>query len=184
MAVRVSFGPIFLSLALVASCGAACMAQSVPADTGANPASANAGGKTAQPNKKPKKVWTDDNIGSAGGEISVVGSSGNKESAKEQSEEGRNSDKIKQALIQKYRNQLKQLQAQVDDCDKKIDQLRNFKADNTGASGGVNPSRWYQMTPVEDQIKALDEKKKRIQARMNDVDDAARKDGIDPGDLR
>jgi hypothetical protein len=42
----------------------------------------------------------------------------------------------------------------------------------------------YYMTPVEDQVKQLEEKKKQIQAQIEAVEDQARKNGIAPGQLR
>ena len=68
--------------------------------------------------------------------------------------------------------------------DKKISQLRNFKADNTSASGGINMNHGYSMTPVEDQVKQLEEKKKQIQTQIDAVEDQARKNGFEPGQLR
>jgi hypothetical protein len=62
--------------------------------------------------------------------------------------------------------------------------LRNFKADNSSASGGINPNHGYSMTPIPDQIKQLEEKKKQMQDRIDAVMDEARKKGIEPGQLR
>ena len=42
----------------------------------------------------------------------------------------------------------------------------------------------YYMTPMEDQVKALEEKKKQIQAQIDAVEDQARKNGFEPGLLR
>jgi hypothetical protein len=39
-----------------------------------------------------------------------------------------------------YRDRLHQLNNQMETIDKKISQLRNFKADNTSPSGGINAS--------------------------------------------
>lgn len=40
------------------------------------------------------------------------------------------------------------------------------------------------MVPVEDQVKELDDQKKRLQAKLDDIESEARKNGIEPGDLR
>jgi hypothetical protein len=83
-----------------------------------------------------------------------------------------------------YRERLHQLNNELETIDKKISQLRNFKGDNTSASGGINMNHGYSMTPVEDQVKQLEEKKKQIQAQIDAVEDQARKNGFEPGQLR
>jgi hypothetical protein len=83
-----------------------------------------------------------------------------------------------------YRDRLHQLNNQLETIDKKISQLRNFKADNASPSGGIDMHHGYYMTPVEDQVKQLEEKKKQIQAQIEAVEDPARKNGIEPGQLR
>jgi uncharacterized protein (UPF0335 family) len=40
------------------------------------------------------------------------------------------------------------------------------------------------MVPLEDQVKQLEEQKKQLQARIEDAESEARKNGIDSGDLR
>ena len=68
--------------------------------------------------------------------------------------------------------------------DKRIAQLKNFKGENTSPSGGININQGYNMVPVEDQVKQLEEKKKQLEAKIEDTENEARKNGIDPGDLR
>ena len=136
--------------------------------------------------KKPKKVWTNDEISTVGGTISVVGdsSSGNSANSSNKSGRGTSTGSAQERQIEQYRDQLRQLQAQLDSIDKKINDLRNFKADNSSASGGIDPRHGYSMTPVADQIKQLEDKKKQIQAKIDAVEDEARKKGIEPGQLR
>jgi chromosome segregation ATPase len=83
-----------------------------------------------------------------------------------------------------YRDRLHQLNNQLETVDKKISQLRNFKADDASASGGINMNHRYSRTPVEDQVNELEEKKKQIQAQIDAVEDQARKSGFEPGQLR
>jgi hypothetical protein len=152
-----------------------------PADT---PASAPA--TTSPEKKKPKKVWTDDNIGSAKGSVSVVGdgnSSTQKSAEKHEASSGA-TDQARQNQVQQYREQIQQYRDQMDAIDKRIDQLKNFKGENTSPSGGINMSQGYNMTPVEDQVKQLEDKKKQLQSKIDDTEVEARKNGIDPGDLR
>jgi hypothetical protein len=140
----------------------------------------------AKDTKKPKKVWTEDDISKVSGGISVVGDTSSSGGAKGSSPSaGASSDNAAQGNeVENYRDQIRQLQAQLDATDKKIDDLKNFKADNSSSSGGINPSHGYSMTPIPDQIKQLEEKKKQIQDKIDAVTDEARKKGIEPGQLR
>lgn len=136
--------------------------------------------------KKPKKVWTNEEISTVGGTISVVGDSSSPTSASSTSKSARgtNADSPQDKQIEQYRDQLRQLRAQLDSIDKKINDLRNFKADNSSPSGGIDPRHGYSMTPVADQIKQLEEKKKQIQGKIDALEDEVRKKGIEPGQLR
>jgi hypothetical protein len=177
---------LFLLLALPAraqspDAGTTPPSTAKPADP---PASAPAA--TPPEKKKPKKVWTNDEIGSVKGGVSVVGdgtsSSANSANKRSATSEGR--EDARQRQIENYRNQIQDLQAQIDATDKRIDQLKNFKGENTSPSGGININQGYNMVPVEDQVKQLEEKKKQLQAKIDDTEIEARKNGIDAGDLR
>jgi hypothetical protein len=192
-------GFVFVSAAFV------CAAQSSSGSSQASPppppppaATSPAAAKTADANgqpadkdapkdkKKPKKVWTEDDISKVGGSISVVGSDSASTPGRSSSQPAdRSSDDSAQGKqIDYYRDQLRPLQAQLDATDKKIDELRNFKADNSSASGGINPNHGYSMTPIPDQIRQLEEKKKQIQDKIDALTDEARKKGIESGQLR
>jgi hypothetical protein len=171
----------------------ACFAQST--DSGSQPQSqtpaaaapqtasqeSNATGAAAsgQTKKKTRKVWTNEEISSVGGSISVVGDS----SQSHHGEATSNSTSASNAQrIAAYRNQILQYHKQIDAIDKQITDFRNFKADNS--SGGMDPHGRYTMTPSEDRIKQLEDKRKQIQAKIDALEDAARKEGIEPGQLR
>lgn len=139
--------------------------------------------------KKPKKVWTNDEIGSVGGQISVVGTQQDSPktekpaNAKATADSTANAD-LHQQQVDRYKEQMKQYQAQIDDADKQIDKLKNFKAENTAPNGGINPTQAYTMTPPEDQVKQLEAKKKQLQAKMDDTQQDARKNGVSSDELR
>jgi hypothetical protein len=137
--------------------------------------------------KKPKKVWTNDEIGSVGGQISVVGTQDqpktDKPAAKKASDASADSD-AHQKQVDRYKDQMKQFQAQIDATDKQIDKLKNFKAENTTPSGGITPTQAYTMTPPEDQVKQLEDKKKDLQAKMDDTEQEARRNGVSRDELR
>jgi hypothetical protein len=139
--------------------------------------------------KKAKKVWTNEEISNVGGEgsISVVGKDADtnaKGSAKGNSSKSTRASSAKENQPGSYRSRLQQLHNQLETTEKQITDLRNFNGESTGTSGGVNMNRGYSRTSVEDQIKILEEKKKQIQAQIGDIEDAARKEGIEPGELR
>jgi hypothetical protein len=177
--------------------------QSPPPAPAASQAQASAPGANAaapknqasdndQTKKKPTKIWTNEEMSTIQGRISVVG---NPEQAKADSDSRKwNSDSDsgnsngndleREKAVANYREQLRQLHEQQDDIDKKIADFRNFKADNASPSGGINVRNRYSMTPVEDQIRQLEEKKKQIQAKIDAIEEEARKNGIEAGELR
>jgi hypothetical protein len=137
--------------------------------------------------KKPKKVWTNDEISTVGGpgSISVVGNADpDSKSSKGNSAKAAPAERGRERQIATYRDRLHQLRNELESTEKKISDLRNFKADNTSASGGINMKQRYSMTPLEDQVKQLEERKKQLQSQIDAVEDQARKSGAEPGDLR
>jgi hypothetical protein len=137
--------------------------------------------------KKPKKVWTNDEIKSVKNGVSVVGDT-NKNSAphsyvREDDQENENQDLHKQQ-VGKCRNQIRELRDRIDAVDTRLAQLRDFKADNTSPSGGIKMHQGYNMVPLADQVKQLEDAKKQLQAQIQDIEYEARKNGIEPGELR
>jgi hypothetical protein len=141
---------------------------------------------TEKAKTKPRKVWTNDEISNVGGDgaISVVGKTGDLNPSSNNFQKSASGSGARDKQAAAYRDRLHQLNNELEATDKKISQLRNFKADNTSPSGGINMNHGYSMTPVEDQVKQLEEKKKQIQAQIDAVDDQARKNGFEPGQLR
>lgn len=159
--------------------------SATPATAPARPA-APAQTPAATDKKKPKKVWTNEDVRSVKGGISVVGDADKSSidlDTKKSSQTTGGKD-LRQQRIEYYRNQIQQLQAQIETADKRISQLKNFKGENTAPSGGINPSQGYNMVPLEDQLKQLEEKKKKLQAKIEDVESDARTNGIESGELR
>ncbi|MFI5058040.1 MAG: hypothetical protein ACHQLQ_07625 [Candidatus Acidiferrales bacterium] len=168
---------------------AASQAQTSSSDANAAAPKDQAGDKEPT-KKKPKKVWTNEEMSSIHGIISVVG---NPEQANayadsrkwnNDSDSGNGNDLEREKAVANYRELLRQLREQQEDIDKKIADFRNFKADNASPSGGINVRKGYSMTPVEDQIQQLEEKKKQIQAKIDAIEEEARKNGIEAGELR
>ena len=189
---------------LMLSVGLTCRAQSTDAGAGnsssAKPApqeGSNTPSTSATPStprtastdnttttkKKPKKVWTNDEIGSAKGGISVVGD-GESANSRRPAEESNDSYDAHAELVRNYRDQVQQLREQIDAADSRIEQLKNFKGENTNAAAGINMNRRYNMVPVEEQVKQLEEIKKKLRAKIDDLEVQAKKNGIDPGEVR
>ncbi len=135
--------------------------------------------------KKPAKVWTNDDVVSLKGSVSVVGE---RRGAKRQSAAEHDEDEVKTdphaEKVRQYRDAIEQLRTQIENADVRIGQLKDFKAENGSPSGGINPDQGYSMVPPEEQVKQLEAKKKESQAKIEDLENQARKEGIDPGELR
>jgi hypothetical protein len=139
----------------------------------------------ATPEKpKPKKVWTNDEIRSVKAGVSVVGDDRAPSLSAPTKEPASPSEQSRQKQVDSYRDRIREYQSQMDAIDQRIAQLKNFKADNTSPSGGINLHQGYDMVPLEDQVKQLEEQKKKLQAKLDDTEAEARKDGIEPGELR
>jgi hypothetical protein len=143
-----------------------------------------------QTKKKPKKVWTNEEMSTVHGNVSVVGdpaqasSSSDSQQKNTGSDSGNSANSERARAIATYREQLRQLREQQDGIDKKIAEFRNFKADNASPSGGINVRNRYSMTSTEDQIRQLEDKKKQIQVKIDAIEEDGRKNGIEPGELR
>jgi hypothetical protein len=130
--------------------------------------------------KRTKKVWTNDNLGEViGSAISQVGDAKNSAPA--------NSSATRQAspqVVAAFRKQLAALQAQLSNLEKQIADLKSFSKGEASGANGLQMRKSYSTEPVEDQIRKLEEKRRLLAAKMDAVFDAARKQGIEPGQLR
>ena len=130
--------------------------------------------------KKTKKVWTNDNMGDVSGSpISQVGDEKNGSLGKNPATKPVNSQ-----VVAAYRKQLTILQAQIVGVDKQIAELKSFSKGETPGANGMQLHKGYSTEPIDDQVRKLDEKRKSIAAKMDAIFDAARKQGIEPGQLR
>lgn len=142
---------------------------------------AAAGEKKPATGTKPKKVWTNDEAGSLPGTVSVVGSNRPVERETEDSESAADPRREK---ILRYRAAIMELRKKIDAADQRIAQYKNFKADDSSPNGGINPSKGYTMVPLDEQVKHLEEKKKQLLANIEELENQAKKEGIEPGELR
>jgi hypothetical protein len=142
------------------------------------------------PKPRPKKVWTEENLAEASGTISVVGTApgASKTSAPRQPKatSGKSSDRSVDAqTLAKLRRELQRLQSDLAIVDRQLGDLKDFSKGDSKNAGNLksDPSR-YSTSSVEEQLRHLQEAKAKIQTAIDDLFDAARTSGIEPGQLR
>jgi hypothetical protein len=130
--------------------------------------------------KKPKKVWTNENLSGAKGAVSVVGDSNHAAQAKS------STPKLSDApYIGSIRKRLDQLQEQLADTDKQLIDLKNFsEGEPSTSASGSKLNKSYEREPIEVQMRALQEKKKDLESKIDALLDEARKKGIASSQLR
>jgi hypothetical protein len=130
--------------------------------------------------KKTKKVWTNDDLGGVNASaISQVGDERNSSPGKNAAAKPASSQ-----MVAAYRKQLTTLQAQLAGVEKQIADLKSFSKGEAPGANGMQMHKRYSTEPVEDQVRKLEEKRKSLATQMDAVFDAARKRGIEPGQLR
>jgi HPt (histidine-containing phosphotransfer) domain-containing protein len=128
--------------------------------------------------KKPKKVWTNEDLPSTKSGISVVGDT--KNNSKPTASKPANAQ-----YVASVRKQLDKLQRQIADIDKQLVDLKNFSAGEPSTSAsGVQLNKSYQREPIEVQMRALQDKKKDLESKVDALLDEARKKGVDSSQLR
>ncbi|PYU09775.1 MAG: hypothetical protein DMG37_22365 [Acidobacteria bacterium] len=136
---------------------------------------------TSADTKKPKKVLTNEDLANSTGKISVVGNGQNNPGNKPKAAASKTANPQYVAAV---RNQIEKLLKQIVDVDKQITDLKNFKAGEPSTnSSGVQLDKRYEREPIEVQIRALQDKKKGLQAKLDSLYDEARKKGVEPGQL-
>ena len=125
--------------------------------------------------EKTKKVWTNDDVKSAG-RVSVVGDKGNQKYTMTKPADP--------ATIAKYRNSLQKLQVQLDDVNKQLKLYDDFTEGKPVSEGSRDMSHGYSRTPVDQQTAKVREKKKHLEDQMDGLYEEARKKGIESGQLK
>jgi len=171
------------------------LAQSQNQDSAAKSTPSSSSSPATAP-AKPKKVWTNDNMGDVSGTISVVGdprrasASGssnqaaklgqNKSAATKPSD-----DSVDPKTVAQVREQVQKLQVSIDSVEKELAQLTGLSKGDLKNTGGLKSDTFsYSTASVEDQIKQLQAKRNQLQTAMDGLLDAARASGIEPGQLR
>lgn len=132
--------------------------------------------------RKTRKVLTNEDLSKSTGKISVVGNGEDQDQPKAAAP--RKPANPNPAYVASVRNQLEKLLKQMVDLDKQITDLKNFKAGepSTNASG-VRLDKRYEREPIEVQIRALEDRKKDLQSKLDALYDEARKRGVPSGEL-
>jgi hypothetical protein len=135
------------------------------------------------PKPKPKKVWTNENLADAGGTISVVGT--NRSPSKAAAKPAAADKSVDPKILRALREQLQKLQSQLAVVDQQLSDLKDFGKGDSKNAGGLSQNTWqYNSSSVDEQIQQLQGKKTKIQASIDELLDAARASGIEPGQLR
>jgi len=175
---------IFVFVSWFAVVSAASFAQS-QSPAVAQPAGADASSPSPQPNAVPAtpktsaKVWTNDDIDGLrhGNNLSVTGSSAD---PKKVSTYSKPYSQEKDPAW--YRKQLAPLNAEIEKLDPQIAKLKAFLS---GENVSEPTTMHHQLIPTpQDQLKQMEAKRDTDEAKIDDLLDRARHNGIEPGALR
>ena len=171
--------PRSLSFAMILTCFAAVSAAAQSQDSTAPPPQASSQDSTPPAEtKKPKKVWTNEDLPGAKSAVSVVGDSKNK--PKPETPKPANAQ-----YVASIRKQLGKLQGEITDIDKQLVDLKNFSnGEPSTSASGVQLNKSYQREPIEVQMRALQDKKKDLESKVDALLDEARKKGVESSQLR
>jgi hypothetical protein len=153
----------------------AASAQDSPPLPAASPSQPTA--PTQQP-RKAKKIWTNEDLpDGAASTISQPGDPKNHAAT-------RNAPAKPAKTAATFRKQLENLHAQLAVVEKQIADLKGFSKGETPGAIGLQMHKHYNADPIEDQLSKLEDKRKSLSAQIDALFDAARKQGIEPGQLR
>jgi chaperonin cofactor prefoldin len=170
--------PRSLSLAFSLIFFAAVSTAAQSQDASPPPPAAPAQDSAPPETKKPKKVWTNEDIPRSTGAVSVVGDAKSKPQLA-------SSKPSNAQYVASVRKQLDKLQGQVADIDKQLVDLKNFSAgEPSTTASGIKLNKNYEREPIEVQIRALQSQKKDLESKIDDLLDEARKKGVDSSQLR
>jgi hypothetical protein len=162
-------------LALFAAFSAAAQSQDSSAPAPPTPSQDSA---APAETKKPKKIWTNENLSDASGTVSVVGDPKNKPKPV-------SSKPVDAQYVASVRKQLDKLQGQVADIDKQLVDLKNFsEGEPSTSASGMKLNKSYDREPIEVQMRALRNKKKHLESKIDALLDEARKRGVESSQLR
>jgi len=188
--------PLFICVGVLQAANSAQDPAAPPHAQASGPSPTAASAPAAAPatvsKPKPKKVWTNEDLGEAGGTISVVGSPQSSATNKTAQPRQAKSSSSKPAngtvdakTLAAVRQQLQKLQSDLAVVDQQLTDLKGFSRGDAKGTGTLSTNTFqYSTASVEDQLKQLQAKKANMQAAIDNLLDAARASGIEPGQLR
>lgn len=94
-------------------------------------------------------------------------------------------DEVDPKVLAQVKQEVQKMQAGIDQLDKQIEQLKGLSRGDSKNTGGLNADTWsYSTATIPDQIKTLESKRSALQTSLDNLLDAARERGIEPGQLR
>jgi hypothetical protein len=170
--------PRSVSFAMILTFFAALTAAAQSQDSPVSPRPPSQDSTPPAETKKPKKVWTNEDLRGSKGGVSVVGDPKNKPNQA-------SSKPVNAQYVASVRKQLEKLQGDIADIDRQLVDLKNFRAGEPSTSAsGVQLNKSYQREPIEVQMRALQDKKKDLQSKLDALLDEARKKGVESSELR
>jgi hypothetical protein len=171
--------PRSLSFVIILAFFAAVSAAAQSQDSTAPPPQASSQNSTpSAETKKPKKVWTNEDIPRTSEAVSIVGDPKN-------TQKPASSKPVNAHYVSSVRKQLDKLQGEIADIDKQLVDLKNFnEGEPSTSTSGVKLNKSYQREPIEVQIRALQDKKKDLESKVDALLDEARKKGVESSQLR
>jgi hypothetical protein len=168
---------ILVLVVVTGTMSGACLAQAENSAPGAGPTAETKPASSNSPAPSAKKVWTNDDVASAKGGVSVIGKrDGNSRIAPGQTADA--------ATIQRIRKNLEKLGSQLADVDKKLKSYKEFQEGEPVSTAAREINKGTSRVPVDQQMVQLENQKKQLEAQIGELYDEARKKGIDPGQLR
>jgi len=154
------------------------LAQSQDNPPAQNPAPAGSLPAPDPTSAPQKKVWTNDDL--PGGKRNGSAAT----DKRDQNAHATSSQPADAATAARIKQDLEKLQVQLDEVNKKLKSYKEFQDGEAVSSGARDLSKGYSRTPIDQQVAQLLDKKKKLEAQIGDLNDEARKKGIDPGLLR
>ena len=167
---------VFDVLLFALACPALVLASQDPGNPPASPPPQppGAASNTTQA-PKAKKVWTNEDVKSAGS-VSVVGDQRNQKYTMTKHAD--------MATIQKYKTNLQKLEAQLLDVNKQLKAFQDFAEGKPISESGQTINHGFSRVPVNQQTQRLLDKKKELEQQIDDLYESARKNGIESGELK
>ena len=133
--------------------------------------------------KESKRVWTNDDLQHLAARplANAASSPASEESAQTASVE---KHYVRAKDPKWYASQLKPLQAQVEQIDRELRTLRRATKDGRGSRGAVALDQDAEGVTTDAQIQVLEVRRKQLLLQIDELEEQARHNGLDPGSVR